>query len=126
MMNVDPQKYRVTAGTPDGGDIDLDAQPVIGQDGRKLTEADAEAYTVARSVGRPSLSGAGVRSPSVSFRIDQEQLRRAHALAAETGETVSELARRALAEFLDQPGHSGRGPVPRPPRRHRRPRRHSL
>ena len=67
---INPEDYRVTPETVDGGDVDLDAEAVLGLDGRRITEADTQAFTTARG-GRPSLTGAGTRSPRVSFRVPE-------------------------------------------------------
>ena len=53
---INPEDYRVTPETVDGGDVDLDAEAVLGLDGRRITEADIQAFTTARD-GRPSLRG---------------------------------------------------------------------
>ena len=93
---VDPDRYRVTADTADGGDIDLDQEVVLDVDGSRITNAVAQEYTRTRAGGRPSLTGPGLTSPSVSFRVDPQTLARVRALAEADGMSVSEFARRAL------------------------------
>ena len=58
--------------------------------------AGGEPRPTRQQVGRPSLTGAGQKSPQVSFRVSAETRRRAEELAASEGKTVSELARDAL------------------------------
>jgi hypothetical protein len=93
---LDPELGRVTANTPDGGDIDLDQEVVLDVDGSRITNAAAEEYTRARAGGRPSLTAPGVRSPAVSFRVDPDTLAKVRSLAEQDGVSVSEFARRAL------------------------------
>lgn len=93
---VDRDRYRVTADTADGGDIDLDREVVLDVDGSRITNAVAQEYTRTRACGRPSLTGPGLTSPSVSFRVDPQTLARVRALAEADGVSVSEFARRAL------------------------------
>lgn len=86
-----------------GPDIDLDSEPVLEPDGTRLTEARAQelAERTLRAVrGRPSLTGPGQQSPRVSFRLPPDELQAAQQLAQREGVPVSELARRALEEFI--------------------------
>lgn len=83
----------------DNAIVDLDAEVVRDSRGRRITEADAARLAedaIAKVVGRPSLTGAGQKSPQVSFRVSADTRRRAEELAAAEGKTVSELAREAL------------------------------
>jgi hypothetical protein len=97
---INPEDYRVTPETVDGGDVDLDAEAVLGLDGRRITEAETQAFTTARG-GRPSLTGAGTRSPRVSFRVPELILQRAEQRAEVEQVSLSVLARRALERYLD-------------------------
>ena len=86
-----------------GPDIDHDSEQVLEPDGERLTEARAQelAEQTLRAVrGRPSLTGPGQQSPRVSFRLPPDELRAAQQLAEREGVPVSELARRALEEFI--------------------------
>ena len=49
---INPEDYRVTPETVDGGDVDLDAEAVLGLDGRRITEADTQAFTTRGAAGR--------------------------------------------------------------------------
>lgn len=83
----------------DNAIVDLDVEVVRDSRGRRITEADAAQLAedaIAKVVGRPSLTGAGQKSPQVSFRVSADTRRRAEELAAAEGKTVSELAREAL------------------------------
>jgi ribbon-helix-helix CopG family protein len=96
-MMIEKRKYAL------GPDIDLDSEEVLEPDGTRLTEARAQelAEQTLRAVrGRPSLTGPGQRSPRVSFRLPADELRAAQQLAEREGVPVSELARRALEEFI--------------------------
>jgi len=82
--------------------------------GGTITEADAERmaaefekadvdFTDAeypRRRGRPSLTGRAEHSPQITFRLDDEMLQRASAVAHRDGVTLSALARQALDAFL--------------------------
>ena len=62
---------------------------------------DANTFIAIRSGrGRPSLSGGASASPHVGFRLTPQMRTDAEQLAGQLGMTVSELARRALAEYL--------------------------
>jgi len=50
--------------------------------------------------GRPSLSGEAAESPIVGFRITPELRSRAQNIAMKEGLSLSELARKALQEYL--------------------------
>lgn len=85
--------------------------PWTRKDGRTMTEADAvrlaeEIETgfdpaTATRVGRPSLAGGDGASPRVNFRMTDELHRRAVQRAEREGKSLSELARDALAAYVD-------------------------
>jgi predicted HicB family RNase H-like nuclease len=52
--------------------------------------------------GRPSLTGQASRSPQVTFRLPPELRAAAESQAAREGRRVSDLAREALAEYLQR------------------------
>ncbi|MGH3502357.1 MAG: ribbon-helix-helix protein, CopG family [Nocardioidaceae bacterium] len=89
-----------------GSDVDLETEDVRDSEGRRITQeyvdkavADVHEH-VAR--GRPSLTGRGKHSPQVSFRVPTGLREGAERLAAERGETISQLAREALEEYVEQ------------------------
>lgn len=84
----------------EGPDVDLDTEVVLLQSGERLTTERAEAIIEGAQRGRPSLSGRQSRSPAVSFRLDAETLARVQQLAKREHLSVSQLARRALDDFL--------------------------
>lgn len=95
----------------DGGDIDLDQEVVLLEDGTRLSEARAAELAqdtireVYRRQGRPALDGArikGTRSPQVAFRVPQRLAQRAEEVAARKGKTLSQLGREALEKYLDE------------------------
>ena len=65
------------------------------------TKPKTKAPTRRRS-GRPSLTGHPVHSPQVAFRVTPRLLAKAEHLAAQTGQTLSQMARTALAAWLAQ------------------------
>ena len=85
-------------------DIDLDAADVTFR-GEVLTEARADevaAEVLGRTPGRPSLSGARERSPSLTIRLPQQERARLDRLAATQGRKTSELVREALQDYLSR------------------------
>lgn len=88
-------------------DVDLDAANVRYR-GEKLTEARAEkvaAEVLARTPGRPSLSGARETSPSLTIRLPRQERARLDRLAAEQGRRPSAVIREALDEYMAR--HAG-------------------
>jgi hypothetical protein len=93
---------RVTTATPIGPDADLGQEDIRLADGTRLTaQVAAQVVEQARRAGgRPSLSGKGVHSPQIAFRVAPELRDRAAQLAAAEGKSVSQLAREALEDRL--------------------------
>jgi len=88
-------------------EVDLDAANVHYR-GEKLTEARAEkiaAEVLARTPGRPSLSGARETSPSLTIRLPKQERARLDLLASEQGRRTSEVVREALDDYLAR--HTG-------------------
>ena len=88
-------------------EVDLDAANVRYR-GEKLTEARAEkvaAEVLARTPGRPSLSGARETSPSLTIRLPRKERARLDRLAAEQGRRTSQVVREALDDYLAR--HAG-------------------
>ncbi len=80
-----------------GPDVDLDSENVRDLHGRRIDDAYVQRVVEqARTVGRPSLTGPGQRSPHVSFRVSADVRVRAEARAAAEGKSVSQIAREAL------------------------------
>jgi predicted HicB family RNase H-like nuclease len=99
-MARDMSKYVVTSETEFvPGYVDLDSEEYYWPDGRRMTEANTEEYTVSRAAGRPSMSDAG-SSPHVAFRISKELRKHAQEVAEREGRTVSALAREALETYI--------------------------
>jgi predicted HicB family RNase H-like nuclease len=105
---IDPSKYAVTEDDAIE-DVDLDTEVVLLRDGRRLTNELAEQLaeeTLAEArrrnlvPGRKSLSGSGVHSPRVQFRLPDSLRSAAEQRAAEEGVTLSVLARKALKHYL--------------------------
>ena len=51
---INPENYRVTPETVDGGDVDLDSEVVLDLDGRRITEADTQSFASSRGLTKPS------------------------------------------------------------------------
>lgn len=92
-----------------GPDLDLDEEEFILKDGRRLTNELAEqiaeetlAEVRRRNLipGGKSLSGDGVHSPRVQFRVPQELHKQAERVAENEGVSLSALARHALEDYL--------------------------
>lgn len=106
---IDPSKYVVTDGDTIE-DVDLDTEVVRLPDGRRLTNEMAEQLAERTLVearrrnlvpGRKSLSGGGIRSPRVQFRLPDSLRSAAEKRAAEEGVSLSVLAREALESYLN-------------------------
>ena len=98
MSKAKPPK--VTLDTPIGPDVDLAKEVILDERGRRITPQYVKRVVrAARKPGRPSLEEG--RSPAIAFRLPRELRRRAEALAASEGKTVSQLAREALESRLE-------------------------
>lgn len=88
----------------DQQDADLEQEDIRDSRGRRITQeyVDAAVADVHEKIGRgrPSLTAAGHRSPQVTFRLPPELRDRAEAQARQEGTKVSDVARRALEEYL--------------------------
>jgi predicted HicB family RNase H-like nuclease len=92
-----------------GPDLDLDKEEFILKDGRRLTNeladqiADETLAEVRRRnliPGGKSLSGGGVHSPRVQFRVPQDLREQAERVAEDEGVSLSALARHALEDYV--------------------------
>jgi predicted HicB family RNase H-like nuclease len=92
-----------------GPDLDLDEEEFILKDGRRLTNELAEqiaeetlAEVRRRNLipGGKSLSGGGVHSPRVQFRVPEELRTQAERVAEDEGVSLSALARHALEDYV--------------------------
>jgi hypothetical protein len=89
------QNPKTKAGTEITPEI-ADALAAEAERGYDLSKANP------RRVGRPSLAGAGA-SPRLSFRATPDLYRAAQKRAKEEGRSVSDLAREAVARFVNVP-----------------------
>lgn len=88
-------------------EVDLDAADVRYR-GKRLTEAEAERVAgdvLSRTPGRPSLSGAKEKSPSLTVRLPKQDRARLERVAAKQGRRPSEVVREALDDYLSR--HAG-------------------
>ncbi len=90
-------------------DLDLDEEEFILKDGRRLTNdlADQIAGETLAEVrrrnlipGGKSLSGGGIHSPRVQFRVPEELRAQAERIAEGEGVSLSALARHALEDYV--------------------------
>jgi predicted HicB family RNase H-like nuclease len=97
---IDPKKHLVTELTKIS-DIDLDVEE-FRHGGKRLTEDDAAAIVerVLRG-GRPSLSGKAQHSPQVSLRVSPQTRSKLEGIAAERQVTVSQVAREAIEQYVN-------------------------
>jgi len=95
-----PVPPKISKDAPFGPDVDLETETVRDKQGRRITTAYGDRLVeAARKPGRPSLEEG--RSPAIAFRLPRELRKRAEALAAREGKTVSQLAREALESRLE-------------------------
>ncbi len=108
-MTTDPKDYVVGPGAIIE-DVDLDDEEIYLRDGTRLTEqragqiaADTLAEVRRRNLvpGRKSLTGGGVHSPRVQFRVPENIRAQAEQRAAAEGKSLSALARDALEHYLE-------------------------
>ncbi|MGH9040802.1 MAG: ribbon-helix-helix protein, CopG family [Acidimicrobiia bacterium] len=88
---------------PVGQDIDLDKEEVVLPDGTRLTEEGAEALAqrvLARRRGRPSVTGVGARTPSLTVRVPPATRAALEALAGRQGRRLADVSRDALEEYV--------------------------
>ena len=85
-------------------DVDLDTEVVRDSRRRRITgkRATGSAQQTLERIGRgrPSLTGAKLDSPRVSFRAPAELRTKAEARAVREGKTVSQIAREALERLI--------------------------
>ena len=95
-------KRKINPG-PIGPDADLESEEVRLADGRRLTEQLAEDIAeraLARHRGRPSVSGAGRHTPSLTVRVPQRTREALERLAKAQGRRVADVSRDALNEYV--------------------------
>ena len=88
-----------------GTDVDLDTEEVYLVDCRRLTEHEAEALAqraLARHRGRPSVTGDGTRTPSLTVRVPQETRAALEELAKVQGKRLADVSREALDEYISR------------------------
>lgn len=86
-------------------DIDLEQEDVRLADGRRLTNELAEQIAqraLARHRGRPSVSGAGRRTPSMTVRVPAETREALERLAKEQDKRLADISREALDEYVSR------------------------
>lgn len=90
---------------PIGPDVDLEAEEVFLADGRRLTEelaAEIAERALARHPGRPSVSGDGQRTPSLTVRVPQATREALETLAKAQGRRLADISREALDEYVSR------------------------
>jgi hypothetical protein len=88
-----------------GSDVDLATEKVYLANGQRLTEQVAEELAqraLARHRGRPSVSGDGARTPSLTVRVPQETRAALEELAKVQGKRLADVSREALDEYVSR------------------------
>jgi hypothetical protein len=97
-------RRRVKPG-PIGPDVDLETEDVRLADGRRLTEeiaAEIAERALARHRGRPSVSGTGERTPSLTVRVPKATREALEGLAKSRGKRLADVSREALDEYVSR------------------------
>lgn len=92
-----------------GPDVDLDREDVRLADGRRLTNELAEELAeraVTRHRGRPSVTGASERTPSLTVRVPAGTRAALESIANSQGRRLADVSREALADYVAR--HGGR------------------
>ena len=90
---------------PIGPDVDLDNDEIYRPDGRRLTVQVAEEIaerTLARHPGRPSVSGGGRRTRSLTVRVPQPTRDALEKLAKSQGKRLADVSREAPDEYISR------------------------
>ncbi len=88
-------------------EIDLDQEDFTFR-WERLSEARAEeiaADVLSRTPERPSLSGRGMTSPSLTIRLPRQESERLERVASQQGRRTSDVVREALDDYLNT--HAG-------------------
>ncbi|MHB8296887.1 MAG: ribbon-helix-helix protein, CopG family [Acidimicrobiales bacterium] len=86
-----------------GPDVDLKTEDVRLPDGSRLTDAKADElaeWALARHLGRPSVSGGGEHTPSLTVRVTRPTREALEAIASSQGRRLADVSRDALAEYI--------------------------
>jgi hypothetical protein len=97
-------KRRIEPG-PVGRDVDLATEDVHLGDGRRLTDELAEEIAeraIARYRGRPSVSGARRRTPSLTVRVPEPTRQALEQLAKAQGKRLADISREAFDEYVSR------------------------
>lgn len=93
---------------PIGPDVDLDEEEYFTANGQRLTEklagemAERALAEVARRRGRPSVTGAGARTPSLSVRVPSEVRDALESIADKQGRRLADVSREALEQYVER------------------------
>jgi hypothetical protein len=92
---------------PIGPDVDLDEEEFFTADGRRLTEALAaemaeRAIERVRRRGRPSVTGAGARTPSLTVRVPPQVRDALESIADKQGRRLADVSREALEQYVER------------------------
>ena len=88
-----------------GADVDLNTEEIRLADGRRLTDVLAEHIAeraLARHPGRPSVSGGGRRTPSMTVRVAPQTREALEKLAEAQGKRPADVSREALDEYVSR------------------------
>lgn len=92
---------------PIGPDIDLDKEEVYLADGSRLTEKAAQelaerALAEVRRRGRPSVTGASARTPSLTVRVPPQVRDALESIAGAQGRRLADVSREALEQYVER------------------------
>ena len=90
---------------PIEADVDLDEEEIYVADGRRLTQQLADEVAeraLARRRGRPSVSGGGRTTPSLTVRVPQRTRDALEKLAKAQGKRLADISREALDEYVSR------------------------
>jgi hypothetical protein len=90
---------------PIGPDVDLETEEIYVADGRRLTQQLAQEIAeraLARHRGRPSVTGGGRRTPSLTVRVPQPTREALEKLAKAQGKRLADISREALDEYISR------------------------
>jgi hypothetical protein len=92
---------------PIGPDVDLDEEEFFAADGRRLTEKLAaemaeRAIERARRRGRPSVTGASARTPSLTVRVPPQVRDALESIAGAQGRRLADVSREALEQYVER------------------------
>ena len=97
-------RRKITPG-PVGADIDLEQEDIRLPDGSRLTDeraAEIAGRALARRRGRPSVTGEGSHTPSLTVRVSSTTRAALEEIAASQGRRLADVSREAFEEYIQR------------------------